>query len=202
MLTRRNITRAIGLWLFPILISLVSWRFIVGGVEVTMPHMLYHSLERPLAFYFHVGFAPVALALLPFQFWSNLRFRRPQVHRWLGRLYGVSILFSGVGGLFMALGTEAGPFAAWGFGLLAVLWLAVTANAVWLATQRRISEHRVWMMRSAALTFAAVTLRLYLPFLIMGFGFELGYSLVSWLCWVPNVLVMEWFLRRRGKQHA
>lgn len=202
MLTRQNMTRAIGLWLFPLLISLVSWRFIAGGVELTMPHMLYHSLERPLAFYFHVGFAPVALALLPFQFWSNLRFRRPQIHRWLGRLYGVSILFSGVGGVFMAIGTEAGTFAAWGFGLLAVLWLTVTAYAIWLATQRRIAEHRVWMMRSAALTFAAVTLRLYLPFLIMGFGFDLGYSLVSWLCWVPNVIVIEWFLRRRSKQRA
>jgi hypothetical protein len=52
------------------------------------------------------------------------------------------------------------------------------------------------MIRSAALTLAAVTLRLYLPFLAMSMGFELGYSLVAWLCWVPNILFAEWLLRR------
>ncbi|GAA6208174.1 hypothetical protein NBRC116601_14670 [Cognatishimia sp. WU-CL00825] len=167
-----------------------------------MEHMLYHALERPLSFYLHVGFAPVALAILPFQFWSDLRMRRPFIHRWLGRLYAVAILLSGTGGLVMALGTQAGQVAAWGFGLLAVIWLCVTANAVWFATQGQFAQHRVWMMRSAALTFAAVTLRLYLPFLAMSFGFETGYSLVSWLCWVPNLLIIEWIIRRRAKPLA
>ena len=83
------------------------------------------------------------------------------------------------------------------FGLLAVLWLAVTGQAVWLAMQRRIAEHRIWMIRSAALTFAAVTLRLYLPVLVVTMGFDAGYVAVAWLCWVPNVIVAEWIIRRR-----
>ena len=48
-----------------------------------------------------------------------------------------------------------------------------------------------------ALTFAAVTLRLYLPFpLMMGFSFVEGYRVIAWLAWVPNLMLAETFLRR------
>jgi hypothetical protein len=52
------------------------------------------------------------------------------------------------------------------------------------------------MIRSFALTFAAVTLRLYLPASqIAGMPFPAAYSAIAWLCWVPNLLVAEWFIR-------
>jgi Predicted membrane protein (DUF2306) len=42
----------------------------------------------------------------------------------------------------------------------------------------------------ASLTLAAVTLRIYLPSsMIIGIPFELAYPVISWLCWVPNLLV-------------
>ena len=37
-------------------------------------------------------------------------------------------------------------------------------------------------------------LRLELPLLASNFGFDTGYRIVSWLCWVPNVLVAETML--------
>ncbi|CUH69639.1 hypothetical protein TL5118_03608 [Thalassovita autumnalis] len=184
-------------WVFTPLIALASWRFLIGGVEMTMPHMMHHVPARELAFYLHILLAPVALILVPFQFWTRLRTRRPALHRWLGRLYAVAILISGIAGLQIAIGTNAGPVAAWGFGLLAVLWMAVTGYAVWLAVLRRIADHRRWMIRSAALTLAGTTLRLELPLLAMGFGFETGYVIVAWACWVPNALLAEWLLRRQ-----
>lgn len=186
-------------WMLCLLIALASWRFLILGVELSMPFVAYHALERPVAFYLHIGFAPVALALLPFQFWQGLRRRRPAVHRWIGRGYGLAILLSGLGGLKMAFETTAGPVAGVGFGILALLWLGVTGRGIWLAIQGRIADHRRWMIRSGALTFAAVTLRLYLPLLFATLGEELGYSLVAWACWVPNLLVAEWLLRRDGK---
>ena len=184
-------------WVFTPLIALASWRFLIGGVEMTMPHMMHHVPARELAFDLHILLAPVALILVPFQFWTRLRTRRPALHRWLGRLYAVAILISGIAGLQIAIGTNAGPVAAWGFGLLAVLWMAVTGYAVWLAVLRRIADHRRWMIRSAALTLAGTTLRLELPLLAMGFGFETGYVIVAWACWVPNALLAEWLLRRQ-----
>jgi len=50
-----------------------------------------------------------------------------------------------------------------------------------------------------ALTFAAVTLRLYLPSsMAAGIPFEIAYPAIAWLCWLPNVAVAEWLVRRPG----
>ena len=56
------------------------------------------------------------------------------------------------------------------------------------------------MIRSASLTLAAVTLRIYLPLLSVTLGLEVGYVLVAWLCWVPNILLAEWILRREPRR--
>ena len=52
------------------------------------------------------------------------------------------------------------------------------------------------MIRSFALTFAAVTLRLYLPLVpLLGISFVDGYRAISFLAWVPNLIVAELYLR-------
>jgi hypothetical protein len=51
------------------------------------------------------------------------------------------------------------------------------------------------MIRNFALTFAAVTLRLYLPLgFLSGLRFEDFYPALAWLCWVPNLVIAEWCL--------
>jgi hypothetical protein len=51
------------------------------------------------------------------------------------------------------------------------------------------------MVRNFALTFAAVTLRLWLPASIaVSIPGELAYQVIAWLCWVPNLLVAELLL--------
>src|SRR5260370_20371385 len=53
------------------------------------------------------------------------------------------------------------------------------------------------MIRSYALTLAAVTLRIYLPASqIAGIPFPDAYQTISWLCWVPNLVVAEWWILR------
>ncbi len=87
-----------------------------------------------------------------------------------------------------------------GFGLLAVLWLFTTANAYRHIRLGDRVAHRRWMIRSYALTFAAVTLRIYLPLSqVAGLPFDPAYQTISWFCWVPNLIVAEWIiLRQRG----
>ena len=191
-------TRLFLFWFLSLGIALLSWRFLVFGVEATMPFMAHFTELQSLALYAHIGLAPVVLALLPFQFWQALRARRPELHRWLGRMYALLVIVSGIAAIALASGTRAGRVAGVAFGILGVLWIGVTVQAVRLAMLGRIAEHRRWMIRSAALTLAAVTLRVYLPFLAMGFGFETGYLIVAWLCWVPNALIAEWMLWRKG----
>ena len=63
----------------------------------------------------------------------------------------------------------------------------------------RIAEHQRWMVRSYALTFAAVTLRLEMPFFFIlgGMDYAEVSNYVAWLCWVPNLIIAELYLRRR-----
>ena len=192
--------RNVVFWVLCLGIALVSWRFLVASVEMTMPTVAYHAHLRPIAFYAHVGLAPIALALVPFQLWRGLRDERRAIHRLLGRLYGVAVVLSGLGGLWLAMTTTSGPIASSGFALLAVLWVATTIMGIGSAMAGNLANHRAWMTRSIALTLAAVTLRLYLPLsMLTGLPFDAAYTAIAWLCWVPNLIVAELVLNRRRR---
>jgi uncharacterized membrane protein len=144
----------------------------------------------------HAAAAALALLLGPFQFLDRLRAARPRLHRTLGYLYLVlGVTVGGLSGLLLARHSFGGLVSHLGFGLLAVLWLFTGAMAVIAAKSRRFADHRTWMIRNFALTFAAVTLRLYLPLgFLSGLRFEDFYPALAWLCWVPNLVIAEWCL--------
>jgi uncharacterized membrane protein len=182
-----------------VLVALMSFRFLALGLEPAFSVMRDHILNRETMFLIHVTLAPVALFLGPFQFMPRLRARRKTLHRWMGRVYALACILGGVAGLDMAINAIGGPVAGWGFGLLSVLWIGTTINAVRLAMQGDIANHRRWMIRSFALTFAAVTLRLQLPFLIgSGMDYPAASLIVAWSCWIPNALFAEWWITRRA----
>jgi hypothetical protein len=57
-------------------------------------------------------------------------------------------------------------------------------------------QHRRWMIRSFALTAAAITLRMYLPLVfVFHWPFSIAYPAIAWLCWIPNVVAVEMYLR-------
>ena len=175
-------------------------RFAFVAIETIPPFMVHHLEIRPIVFYGHVAAASVALALLALQFSPRLRMVRPALHRWFGRLYVVCVALGGVSGVWLGATTSAGVVAGAGFVILGLLWLWTTAKAVGFARVRDFARHRAWMIRSASLTLAAVTLRIYLPLLSVTLGLETGYVLVAWLCWVPNFLLAEWILRREPRR--
>ena len=81
------------------------------------------------------------------------------------------------------------------FALLALAWLASGLLAYVAARQRDFAAHRRWMIRNFALSFAAITLRLYLPpVFVFGLPFAPAYALIAWLCWVPNLLFAQWWI--------
>jgi hypothetical protein len=52
------------------------------------------------------------------------------------------------------------------------------------------------MIRSFALTAAAITLRMYLPLIfVFHWNFSIAYPAISWLCWIPNAIAAEVYLR-------
>ncbi len=152
----------------------------------------------PFIAYAHLGASAIALLIGPFQFNSRLRSRFLSVHRWLGRAYVLSAMVGGMAGFILATMSEGGLVAHFGFGLLAVLWLVTTGAAYMRIRAHNQAAHRRWMTRSFALTFAAVTLRIYIPLsLALGISFETAYPVISWICWVPNLIVAEWLIMRR-----
>jgi len=178
-------------------VALVSFRY-VPGIGPPAPGVADNLFFHPwLAL--HAAGAATALLVGPLQFLAPLRSRRPRVHRWIGGIYVSGCLLGGVAGLVLATGSSAGPIATAGFGLLAIAWLGCTARAWRLARRRDFQAHGRWMLRSFALTFAAVTLRLYLPLpTLLSLDFLPAYQAISFLCWVPNLLLAEWYLRTRA----
>jgi uncharacterized membrane protein len=161
-----------------------------------------------VAFYLHIGFAGVALVVGPFQFAERLRTRVPRLHRITGRIYLVSVAIGGTAALVMAPFNTAGFVGFFGFGSLAVLWLFTGWKAYRSIRSGDVKAHQAWMIRNFALTYAAVTLRLWIGVLIAvqlaTFGGEFDdvwanvYAAVPFLCWIPNLVVAELMVRRRG----
>lgn len=177
------------------LIALVSFRYLFGVGPV--PPLIVDNLFKNPWLVIHVAGAATALLVSPLQLIPALRRRRPELHRWLGRVYVVGCTIGGVAGVPLALGSAAGAVATAGFGSLAVAWLLTTLVGWRAGRERRLVEHRVWMIRSFSLTYAAVTLRIYLAILpILPVAFVSGYRVISFLCWVPNLVLAELFLHR------
>lgn len=170
--------------------------------------------ETPLrvaGLYIHMFAGGMALIIGPFQFLNRLRGRKPTLHRWMGRIYLVGILLGGLSAFLIAPGMVSGLVGEIGLILLGVLWLWTGWNAYRNIRAGNKEVHREWMIRNYALTFAAVTLRLWLGMLIgtqiplletkYGGNFDAlfveVYRVVMWLAWVPNLIVAETIVQRR-----
>jgi uncharacterized membrane protein len=137
------------------------------------------------------------LLLGPWQFVSRLRRRRPGVHRFIGRIYLLSVLAAGAGGLLLAPKVWAGPVVSFGFGTLAVLLLGTTVAAYVTIRRRLVARHRAWMIRSYALIFSAFTFRLWLGALsAAGLSFDRAYQSGAWTSWMINLVVAQLLIAR------
>jgi len=177
--------------------ALVAYALLPLGSAVH-PDMRAAFVANRAAVYLHVFASVFALGLGPFQFSSRLRGARPALHRAMGRLYlGVGVLCGGLAGLYLATHAFGGPVSRLGFASLALAWLYTGWRAYRAIRAREVSTHRRWMVRNFALTFAAVTLRLWIPAsVVAGLPFATAYAAIAWLCWVPNLLFAEVALLR------
>ncbi|MEV7774609.1 DUF2306 domain-containing protein [Kitasatospora sp. NPDC086791] len=184
--------------LFSTLIALLAARYAGFDPEAffTEQRATYLAHELPLGV--HISGAAVALAVGPWQFSDRLRRRSPRWHRRLGVTYLLGCLVGGIGALLLAPVAYGGVAARLGFAWLGLAWLITGGIGLRMILQRRIDDHRRWMVRSFALTFAAVTLRLMLVAVkVADLDFHTSYAVIAWLCWIPNLAVAWWFTRLR-----
>lgn len=150
--------------------------------------------------FINIIFGVVALVVGPFTLFDKFREKNIERHKILGQIYIIGIFFGGVSGLYLAFYATGGLIAQFGFGFLSVFWLLTAFQALAKIKNKNIQEHQRWMIRNYSLTFAAVTLRIWLLLVILVFGFEnsnFSYAIISWLCWVPNLIVAQMIIQRK-----
>ena len=146
----------------------------------------------------HIIPGGLALILGAWQFHGGLRSRWTNIHRYFGRAYVIFVLTGAVGGLLLAWYAPHSPATRLGFASLAVVWFYSGVMAYLAIRTGNVPLHRQWMIRSYALTLAAVTLRFQLPLYqgVLWMSFYEAYSIVAWFCWIPNLLIAEWFINQ------
>ncbi len=151
------------------------------------------------AFYVHIVTGSLVLISGVFQLSEKLRQRYSTWHRGAGKLYVIIVLFlTAPSGFVMALYANGGVSSQLCFALLASFWWYFTWKGWVNARKHDWPSHREFMLRSYVLTFAAVTLRMYsFLFALAGFRGEGIYSIIVWLSWVPSLIVIELWIRRR-----
>lgn len=187
---------AIVIGLYPLLYYLVDMKS--QGLLSQKPRELLNSNIWSTAFYIHITFGGIALLTGWIQFSQRLRNKYLNIHRLIGKVYVVSVFLSSISGLFISFFATGGIVSVLGFALLAMFWFVTVAMAYISILKGDIIQHQKWMIRNYALTFAAVTLRIWLP-LMAGFVFHdfiVAYRIVAWLCWIPNLIVAELIIRK------
>jgi uncharacterized membrane protein len=181
------------------LMLITSLAVVVYGTRYFIFHPTDHHFSHfLLPLRLHIAGGMGALLAGPWQFSQRLRTRALKFHRWLGRFYLLSVALGSIAGFLMATVSSEGMPTHLGFGMLAVLWFFTAVQAYRAILRRDIQTHRQWMIRNFALSLAAVTLRNYMPLMLLALhgSFRTTYITVSWLCWVPNLLIAEWIVRR------
>lgn len=165
-----------------------------SGLLQTKPASLINNNVWSAAFFVHITAGGISLLTGWSQFNTRRRQRNLNWHRWIGRVYMIAVLLSSISGLYTAFFATGGLICAYGFSALALLWLFTDAMAYITIRRKDVMQHRRWMIINYSLTFAAVTLRLWLPFFVGGLHIDFihAYRVVSWLCWVPNLLAAWW----------
>lgn len=187
---------AIGIGLYPLIYLFATEEF---GILMNKSDELLSSTLWNFAFYGHISFGGLALMIGWLQFVKKIRSKRLLVHRNVGKVYVVSAVASGLCGVYLGFFATGGIVSSIGFICLGVIWLFTTIRAYIAVKNKDLSLHQGLMIYSYAACFAAVTLRIWLPFLTLIFGeFVLAYKIVAWLCWVPNMIFAHLWVRKKG----
>jgi uncharacterized membrane protein YozB (DUF420 family) len=169
------------------------------------PHASYYPLLVT-----HIFLGSVALLAACLQVWPWLRRTRPAIHRWSGRVYVTAGLSASACVMIIS------PMGLYGANqrvantMLALLWFGTTLAGFRAVRQRRFADHRQWMLRSFAFAFSIVAFRVWMLIAFAVFvpeiftGAEIdpadvsqAIGVTSWVSWVVNLLIVEWWLHRR-----
>lgn len=193
---------------FTYLIILITLQYVPVDFDVAFLRIkqdVIGKIHYQIAFFTHVYSSIFVLLIGLVQFSNTLRNRFTKVHRLLGKSYLVLITaLAAPSGLIIGYYANGGIIAQIGFMLLSLLWYYFTYKAIAAAVQRKFDKHRVFMMRSFALTLSAISLRL-LKWVIVSI-WELPpmdtTQIIAWGGWMLNLILLEIYFAFQKRQTA
>ena len=198
-----------------ILYALVMSPFIFFFIVMLMKVLPYLSFERGIhflstkteetldsnlfqtGFYIHITSSLIVLAAGLPQFLPRIVKKYSSFHHWSGKVYVISVLaLAAPSGLILALFANGGVAAKTGFAMQCLVWWCCTFMAYKKILQKNYKEHIGWMVRSYAVTLAAMSLRT--ETYIMHYVFHAKpietYVTITWLSWAGNIFIAETLL--------
>jgi uncharacterized membrane protein len=208
-LKRKNVVNwllAAALAYFAVLMLRITLQYIPVKTDVAFLLIKQSYIDNDLwfaCFYIHVYTSMFALVAGFTQFWPLVLKRFKKLHRRVGYLYIITVVFiSGPASIVMGWYANGGASSRIAFLLLSILWIFCTAKAWERAVKRDFTAHRKYMIRSYALTLSAISLRAWKVLIIYSFhpGPMDAYRIVAWLGWVGNLLLAEYIIASKGTQ--
>jgi hypothetical protein len=188
--------------LVPVAAGMVRLLELASGGAITPENARFMAMPWPVVL--HIACATLFCVLGAFQFDSAIRLRYPRWHRLAGRVLAPAGIVAALTSIWM---THRYPIPAELQGELLYIvrmaagfgWALAIVLAVHAVLQRRIAQHRAWMVRAYALGQGAGTQVLIMLPLTMAFGAPSFFArdLLMTLAWGVNVVFAEWIVRRQ-----
>jgi len=146
----------------------------------------------------HIAGGITALTVGLVQLWLGLTNRVAVLHRALGKLYVGVIAVGSIAGFYLAVTIPGNAPYASGLFFLCVAWVITTTMGVLAIRRRNLLQHREWMMRSYAVTFAFVTFRFGVDALTgQGLASSDAQAIMAWACWAIPLMLLEPLIQLR-----
>jgi uncharacterized membrane protein len=189
---------AIIIGLYPSIYFLIDREF---GLLNSKSSEILNNTFWNIGFYTHILLGGLALLIGWTQFSSKIRNNNLTLHKRIGKLYVIAVILSSIAGICIGFFATGGVLSSLGFISLGIIWFSTTIFAFVNIKNKQIQKHQKMMIYSYAACFAGVTLRIWLPLLnIIFVDFITAYTIVAWLCWVPNLFVAN-LITRQIKTH-
>ena len=163
--------------------------------------------KHPLLTLIHILPGFLFMILGPLQFSKKIRFQRPNLHRWIGRVYLACGLVIGISALFMSfLMSIGGVNETVATTLFALFFLFGLIKAYIHIRKRQILLHREWMLRAFAIGLAVSTTRPIVGIFVATSGFtkltvEEYFGTAFWLAFTLHLMIAElWINHTRTRK--
>ena len=201
-MTRSGVARILlpaGLLALAFIPSLVALMRVYQVPMGTLPDDKLYLGMTPISVVLHAICGATFALFAPLQLFPTLRRRFPKLHRragWVLVLAGLTIAVSGLVMVVLIPYSATLPLRATRIvvGAMVIACLTLSIHAI---RQRRVAQHRDWMLRTYALIMGAGTQAVVgVPiFLLYGQPEPAVMDLILAVCWPINLAVAEWVIR-------